>query len=59
MDGVGTTGDQCDLVRHAENWHEDNPTRPEDVIIASFVMLRRLAVSLRLSFPRVISVIIG
>lgn len=47
-----STLDQCDLVRHAENWHEDSPTRPEDVIIASFVMLRRLAVSLRFSFPK-------
>jgi len=38
---------ECDLVRNADNWHERNETgaiRPEDVIIAAFVSLRRIAV---------------
>lgn len=35
-----------ELVRHAKTWHEDTPTRPEDVIVAGFVHLRQIAVSL-------------
>jgi hypothetical protein len=38
---------ECDLIRNADNWHERNetgPIRPEDVIIAAFVSLRRIAV---------------
>ncbi|KAJ7764486.1 fungal-specific transcription factor domain-containing protein [Mycena maculata] len=33
-----------DLVRHSISWHEEggNPPRPEDVIVASFVQLRRI-----------------
>lgn len=36
-----------DLIRHAMSWHEASGTtiRPEDVIIAAFVALRRIAVS--------------
>ncbi len=35
-----------DLIRHATLWHELSGTtiRPEDVIIAAFVALRRIAV---------------
>jgi hypothetical protein len=38
---------QDDLVRHSANWHEEGgtPLRPEDVILAAFVQLRRIAVS--------------
>jgi hypothetical protein len=38
---------QDDLVRHSANWHEEGgtPLRPEDVIVAAFVQLRRIAVS--------------
>ena len=38
---------QDDLVRHSANWHEEGgtPFRPEDVIVAAFVQLRRIAVS--------------
>ncbi|KAI0062206.1 hypothetical protein BV25DRAFT_1804251 [Artomyces pyxidatus] len=35
-----------DLVRHSNTWHEENgsmPIRPEDVIVAAFVNLRRIA----------------
>jgi len=34
-----------DLVRHSANWHEEggSPFRPEDVIVAAFVQLRRIA----------------
>ncbi|KAA1479725.1 hypothetical protein DENSPDRAFT_846342 [Dentipellis sp. KUC8613] len=34
-----------DLVRHSTTWHEEgsSPIRPEDVIVAAFVQLRRLA----------------
>ncbi|KAL4249524.1 Protease transcriptional activator prtT [Abortiporus biennis] len=34
-----------DLVRHALTWHSDGPlpTRPEDVIVASFVQLQRIS----------------
>jgi hypothetical protein len=37
---------QDDLVRHSANWHEEGgtPLRPEDVIVAAFVQLRRIAV---------------
>jgi hypothetical protein len=38
---------ECDLVRSAEHWHEKNGAsriRAEDVIVAAFVMLRRIAV---------------
>lgn len=40
-------GSQDDLVRHSTTWHEEggNSVRPEDVIIAAFVQLRRIAVS--------------
>ena len=45
---------QDDLVRHSANWHEEGgtPLRPEDVIVAAFVQLRRIAVSdnINLSF---------
>lgn len=34
-----------DLVRHAKIWHDDNPMRPEDVIVAAMVNLRQIAVS--------------
>jgi len=36
---------QDDLVRHSANWHEEGgtPLRPEDVIVAAFVQLRRIA----------------
>ncbi|TFK55329.1 hypothetical protein OE88DRAFT_1642509 [Heliocybe sulcata] len=36
---------ECDLVRHANTWHEEGgePIRPEDVIVAAFVQLRRIA----------------
>lgn len=39
-------GPQDDLVRHSANWHEEGgtPFRPEDVIVAAFVQLRRIAV---------------
>jgi hypothetical protein len=35
----------CDLVSHAATWHEAGPApvRPEDVIVASFVLLRTIA----------------
>ena len=35
-----------DLVRNARNWHDrgGSAIRPEDVIVAAFVMLRRIAV---------------
>ena len=35
-----------DLVRNAKTWHEKGGSaiRPEDVIVAAFVMLRRIAV---------------
>ncbi|KAJ6547280.1 fungal-specific transcription factor domain-containing protein [Mycena capillaripes] len=34
-----------ELVRHSSTWHEEagNPPRPEDVIVASFVQLRRIS----------------
>ncbi|EIN07589.1 hypothetical protein PUNSTDRAFT_126610 [Punctularia strigosozonata HHB-11173 SS5] len=34
-----------DLVRHSATWHEEggSPIRPEDVIVAAFVQLRRIA----------------
>ncbi|KAJ7694084.1 fungal-specific transcription factor domain-containing protein [Mycena rosella] len=34
-----------DLVRHSLTWHEEagNPPRPEDVIVAAFVQLRRIS----------------
>lgn len=46
---------ECDLVRNSNRWHEHNgaapsgedgdaPIRPEDVILASFVQLRRIVV---------------
>jgi hypothetical protein len=36
---------ECDLVRHSTTWHEEGgtPIRPEDVILAAFVQLRRIA----------------
>ncbi|KZT28631.1 hypothetical protein NEOLEDRAFT_1129473 [Neolentinus lepideus HHB14362 ss-1] len=36
---------ECDLVRHVNTWHEEGgePIRPEDVIVAAFVQLRRIA----------------
>ena len=36
---------ECDLVRHSTTWHEEggSPIRPEDVILAAFVQLRRIA----------------
>ena len=39
-----------DIVRHSTSWHEQSgPTiRPEDVILAAFVQLRRVAVCLSL-----------
>jgi hypothetical protein len=56
--GLPVTSDRCcvilshgshqdDLVRHSANWHEEGgtPLRPEDVIVAAFVQLRRIAVS--------------
>lgn len=37
-----------ELVRHSSTWHEEggNPPRPEDVIVAAFVQLRHIAVSI-------------
>jgi len=38
---------ECELIRNAEHWHEKNGSgavRPEDVIVAAFVSLRRIAV---------------
>ncbi|KAI9446852.1 fungal-specific transcription factor domain-containing protein [Lactarius indigo] len=34
-----------DLVRHSATWHEEGgtPLRPEDVVVAAFVQLRRIA----------------
>ncbi|THH20938.1 hypothetical protein EW146_g495 [Bondarzewia mesenterica] len=39
---------ECDLVRHSSTWHEEGgmPMRPEDVIVAAFVQLRRIAAEL-------------
>lgn len=37
---------ECELVRNSMNWHEKSGTdfiRPEDVVVASFVQLRRIA----------------
>ncbi|KAI0693888.1 fungal-specific transcription factor domain-containing protein, partial [Cytidiella melzeri] len=36
---------ECELVRHSTTWHDEggSPIRPEDVIIAAFVQLRRIA----------------
>ncbi|KAI0792942.1 fungal-specific transcription factor domain-containing protein [Abortiporus biennis] len=36
---------ECDLVRHSASWHEEggSPMQPQDVILASFVQLRRIA----------------
>lgn len=36
---------ECELVRHSTSWHEgaDTSIRPEDVILAAFVQLRRIA----------------
>lgn len=36
---------ECELVRHSTTWHEEGgtPIRPEDVIVAAFVQLRRIA----------------
>lgn len=36
---------ECELVRHSTTWHEEggSPIRPEDVILAAFVQLRRIA----------------
>jgi hypothetical protein len=35
----------CDLVSHAETWHENvrDSIRPEDVILSAFVVLRRFS----------------
>jgi hypothetical protein len=35
-----------DLIRNSTTWHESSHLRPEDVIVAAQVQLRRLAVSL-------------
>ncbi len=40
---------ECEFIRNAEHWHEKNGSgaiRPEDVIVAAFVSLRRIAVCL-------------
>jgi hypothetical protein len=44
---------QDDLVKYSPTWHEAGgiPIRPEDVILASFVQLRRIAVSVQRCFP--------
>jgi hypothetical protein len=36
---------ECELVKHSVTWHDDSgsPIRPEDVILAAFVQLRRIA----------------
>ncbi|KAI0086675.1 fungal-specific transcription factor domain-containing protein [Irpex rosettiformis] len=36
---------ECQLVKHSTTWHDDggSPPRPEDVIVAAFVQLRRIA----------------
>ncbi|TCD70326.1 hypothetical protein EIP91_003955 [Steccherinum ochraceum] len=36
---------ECELVRHSTNWHTEGalPVRPEDVIVAAFVQLQRIA----------------
>lgn len=38
---------QDDFIRHADTWHErgGSPTRCEDVVVAAFIQLRRIAVS--------------
>ena len=46
---------ECELVRNSSQWHEDGAgngteVRPSDVIVASFVQLRRIGVSLRCYF---------
>lgn len=33
-----------DLVKNSHHWHESKFIRPEDVIVAAFVQLRRIAV---------------
>jgi hypothetical protein len=39
------------MVRHSATWHEEGgtPLRPEDVVVAAFVQLRRIAVSDKVS----------
>ena len=39
---------QDDFIRHADTWHErgGSPIRCEDVIVAAFIQLRRIAVSM-------------
>jgi hypothetical protein len=41
-----------ELVLHSSTWHEEagNPPRPEDVIVAAFVQLRRISVLFRPSY---------
>lgn len=42
-----------DFVRNANSWHkEGGPIRPEDVIVAAFVELRRIAVSKQFIYLR-------
>ena len=44
---------QDDLIKYSATWHESggSPIRPEDVVLAAFVQLRRIAVSVQCSFP--------
>jgi hypothetical protein len=52
---------ECDLVRSAEHWHEKIGTsriRAEDVIVAAFVMLRRIAVRAMLLAPRSVLIVV-
>lgn len=49
---------ECALVRNSGNWHEKGGpvVRPEDVIVAAFVALRRIAVcDLPLSHPYILT----
>jgi hypothetical protein len=45
---------QDEIVRHSPTWHEcgGKTIRPEDVIVAAFVQLRRIAVRLLTLFLR-------
>jgi hypothetical protein len=37
---------QDELIKHSSNWHKEggHSVRPEDVVVAAFVQLRRIAV---------------
>lgn len=51
---------ECDLVRSAEHWHERGGSgriRAEDVIVAAFVVLRRIAVRAHFAHPSVLNLV--